>query len=84
MLGELRTTLAPAMRPAFRALAACLLLALAACGGDDDADDAAFISQVTAICAEYRPKLEFLQPPVEFLDEWGRWGPTWPICSKPR
>ena len=61
------------MRAALTTLAGCLLLA-AACGGDDDADDAAFISQVNAICAEYRPKLEFLQPPVEFLDEWGAVG----------
>jgi hypothetical protein len=62
------------MRTALTTLAACLLLALAACGGDDDADDAAFISQVNAICAEYRPKLEFLQPPAEFPDEWGAVG----------
>jgi hypothetical protein len=62
------------MRTALTTLATCLLLALAACGGDDDADDAAFISQVNAICAEYRPKLELLRPPAEFPDEWGAVG----------
>jgi hypothetical protein len=63
-----------ALRPAFTALTACLVLALAACGGDDDAgdtDNAAFISQVNAICAEYRPKLEFLQPPASFWTNGG-------------
>jgi hypothetical protein len=62
------------MKPAFTAVMACLLLALAACGGDDGGGDAAFISQVNAICAEYRPKLEFLRPPAEFPDEWGAVG----------
>jgi hypothetical protein len=62
------------MRSALPTLAASLLLAVAACGGDGGGGDAAFISQVNAICAEYRPKLEFLQPPTEFPDEWGAVG----------
>ena len=63
------------MRSTVTALATCLVLALAACGGDDDDDgEAEFLSQVNAICAEYRPKLELLQPPAEFLDEWAAVG----------
>ena len=63
------------MKTTLSAFAACSILIAAACGSDgDDGEDAAFISQVNAICAEYRPKLEFLQPPAEFLDEWAAVG----------
>ncbi|MGH3012439.1 MAG: hypothetical protein ACRDLZ_09700 [Gaiellaceae bacterium] len=61
------------MKSALVVSATCLLLVFAACGGDDG-DDPEFISQVNAICADYRPKLELLQPPAEFLDEWGAVG----------
>jgi hypothetical protein len=56
------TTRAPAV------LLACL--ALAACGGDEDASSDEFLSQANAICADYGPKIAAIPPPVEDLDEW--------------
>ena len=56
-------------------IGACLAFALAACGGGDGAEDnAEFVVQVNAICADYGPKLELIPPPAEALDEWAAIG----------
>ena len=63
------------MRTTLTTIAACLAFALAGCGGDDDGeDDAEFLSQVNAICADYGPKLELIPPPAEAIDEWAAIG----------
>jgi hypothetical protein len=62
------------MRRPLGTLAACLVLAAAACGGDGDDADADFVSQVNAICADYGPKLALIPPPAEAKDEWAAIG----------
>jgi hypothetical protein len=62
------------VRTTLTTIAACLAFALAACGGEDGEDDAEFVAQVNAICADYGPKLELLPPPAEDLDEWAAIG----------
>ena len=56
-------------------IGACLALALAACGGDDDGEEnAEFLAQVNAVCANYGPKLALIPPPAEDVDEWAAIG----------
>jgi hypothetical protein len=62
------------MRTSLTVLAATLALALVACGGGDDAEDADFISQVNAVCADYGPRLAFLAAPAEDVEEWAAVG----------
>lgn len=62
------------MRTSLTVLAATLALAVAACGGGDNEDDADFISQVNAVCADYGPRLAFLAPPAEDVEEWAAVG----------
>jgi hypothetical protein len=62
------------MRTTLPILATCLALALAACGGDDNGEEDEFVAQVNAVCADYRPKLELLQPPASSIEEWAAIG----------
>jgi hypothetical protein len=64
------------MRTSLTTAAALLVLALAACGGDDGdgEDEIEFLAQVNAVCANYGPKLELIPPPAEDLDEWAAIG----------
>lgn len=62
------------MRTTLSILAACLVLALSACGGDDNGEEDEFVAQVNAVCADYRPKLEHLQPPAGSSEEWAAIG----------
>jgi hypothetical protein len=62
------------MRTTLSILATCLVLALAACGGDENGEEDEFVAQVNAVCADYRPKLEHLQPPAGSIEEWAAVG----------
>ena len=62
------------MKTTLTTIAVCLALALAACGGDDGEDNAEFLAQVNAICADYGPKLELIPPPAQDIDEWAAIG----------
>jgi hypothetical protein len=62
------------MRTTLSILATCLVLALSACGGDDNGEEDEFVAQVNAVCADYRPKLEHLQPPAGSSEEWAAIG----------
>lgn len=61
------------MRGTLAALASCLVLAVAGCGGDGDDNDE-FVANVNAVCAEYGPKLALIPPPAEDVDEWAAIG----------
>jgi hypothetical protein len=59
------------MRTLTPLLAAVLVAVAAACGGNGDSEaETEFRAEVNAVCADYRPKLELLAPPIEALDEW--------------
>ena len=63
------------MRVTLAALAACLVLVAAGCGGDGDDDgQAEFVANVNAVCADYGPKLALIPPPAEAKDEWAAVG----------
>jgi hypothetical protein len=63
------------MRATLGAFAACLVLAVAGCGGDGGDDgQAEFAANVNAVCTEYWPKLALIPPPAEDVDEWAAIG----------
>jgi hypothetical protein len=64
------------MRATLAIAAASLLLALAACGGDDGDSEAEtqFLADVNAVCADYGPKLALVPPPAQDIDEWAATG----------
>ena len=63
------------MRTGLTTAATVLALALAACGGGDDGEEnAEFLAQVNAVCANYGPKLALIPPPAEDVDEWAAIG----------
>jgi hypothetical protein len=63
------------MKGTLGALASCLVLAVAGCGGNgDDDSEAELVANVNAVCAEYGPKLALIPPPAEDVDEWAAIG----------